>query len=111
MSATLTSTVSPVHLRTEHLKQEVLPKCLKNLTGNALDESDIGWLKETPVTMSIDAMKERYLEDGYVFLKSLIPRDDVLDVREEYAPGEHFILSADLTKYPDTFLILHLSGL
>jgi len=30
-------------------------------------------------------VRKRYLEDGNVFFKKLIPRDDVLDVREELA--------------------------
>jgi phytanoyl-CoA hydroxylase len=83
MSTTVTSTVALDHWRTGDDKRGVIPKSLKNLTGDVLDESGIGWLRESSVTTSIEDMRKRYLEDGYVFLKSLIPRDDVLDVREE----------------------------
>ena len=83
MSTTITNTVPPVHLRTAQDKSNVIPKSLKNLTGGVLDESSIGWLRETPATTSIEDMRRRYQEEGYVFVKKLIPRDDVLDVREE----------------------------
>jgi phytanoyl-CoA hydroxylase len=83
MSTTFTSTVAPVKLATRQDKPNAVPKSLKNLTGDIIDESGIGWLRETPVTTSIEEMRKRYLDDGYVFLKKLIPRNDVLDVREE----------------------------
>jgi phytanoyl-CoA hydroxylase len=83
MSTTVTSTAAPEHWRTGHDKRGVIPKSLKNLTGDVLDESGIGWLRESSATTSIEDTRKRYLEDGYVFLKNFIPRDDVLDVREE----------------------------
>lgn len=83
MPTTVTSMVAPVQARTAHDKRDVIPKSLKNLTGDVLDEPAIGWLRETPLTTPIEEMRKRYIEDGYVFLKKLIPRDDVLDVRKE----------------------------
>lgn len=82
MSTTIISMAAPVQLGTGRDKRDVIPKSLKNLTGDALDESSIGWLHETPVTTSIEEMRRRYQEEGYVFMKRLILRDDVLDVRE-----------------------------
>lgn len=32
----------------------------------------------------MDELRRRFKEDGYIWLKNLIPRDDVLDVRESY---------------------------
>jgi len=59
------------------------PKALKNNIGDALDESNFGWLRETPATTSIEEMRSNFLQDGYVFIKNLLPRKEVLEVREE----------------------------
>lgn len=83
MSTKVLSTVEPAPLRIQQQKMDGFPKCLKNLTGNVIGEAGIGWLRETPVRTSVEEMRKRYLEDGYVFIKKLIPRDDVVDVREE----------------------------
>jgi phytanoyl-CoA hydroxylase len=59
------------------------PKALKNNIGDALDESNFGWLKETVATASIEEMRSNFLRDGYLFVKNLLPRKEVLEVREE----------------------------
>ena len=83
MSTTVTSTGAPVQLKTQQEKIDVVPQTLKNLTGDIISESGIGWLRETHTAAPIEVMRKRYLEDGYVFLKKLIPSDEILDVREE----------------------------
>jgi phytanoyl-CoA hydroxylase len=83
MSTTVTSTRAPVQLKTQQEKIDVVPQTLKNLTGDIISESGIGWLRETYTAAPIEVMRKRYLEDGYVFLKKLIPSDEILDVREE----------------------------
>ncbi|KIW10727.1 hypothetical protein PV08_10026 [Exophiala spinifera] len=44
------------------------------------------WAVLTPTTPDtpIEEVRRRYTEDGYVFLKGLLPRADVLKAREEY---------------------------
>ena len=44
----------------------------------------VGWLRETSVDTPVGEMRARFDEDGYVFIKGLIPREDVLDMREKY---------------------------
>ncbi len=41
-------------------------------------------LRPTTADTPIDEVRRRYKEDGYVFLKGLMPREDVLKAREEY---------------------------
>ena len=41
-------------------------------------------LKPTTLDTSMEEVRRRYEADGYVFLKGLIPRQDVLKAREEY---------------------------
>lgn len=41
-------------------------------------------LKPTTLDTPLEEVRRRYNEDGYVFLKGLIPRADVLKAREEY---------------------------
>lgn len=41
-------------------------------------------LRPTTLDTPIEEVRKRYEEDGYVFIKGLIPRQDVLKAREEY---------------------------
>lgn len=49
-----------------------------------LGPEQVGALKESSPDLPIEELRRRYDEDGYVFLKGLLPRDEVLKVREEY---------------------------
>lgn len=49
-----------------------------------LQPEQVGPLKESSPNMPIEELRRRYDEDGYVFLKGLLPREDVLKAREEY---------------------------
>ncbi|RMZ67156.1 phytanoyl- hydroxylase [Pyrenophora seminiperda CCB06] len=49
-----------------------------------LRASQVGQLRESPANLPMEELRRRYQEDGYVFLKGLLPRSDVLAAREEY---------------------------
>lgn len=49
-----------------------------------LRPEQVGKLRESSPDMPIDELRRRYNENGYVFLKGLLPREDVLKAREEY---------------------------
>ncbi|OAL02006.1 hypothetical protein IQ06DRAFT_273040 [Phaeosphaeriaceae sp. SRC1lsM3a] len=49
-----------------------------------LRPEQVGELKQSSPSMPLEEIRRRYNEDGYVFLKGLLPRDDVLKAREEY---------------------------
>lgn len=49
-----------------------------------LDADQVGYLKPTALDTPLEEIRRRYQEDGYVFLKGLIPREDVLKARSEY---------------------------
>lgn len=49
-----------------------------------LDPENLAPLKYTTLDTPIEDMRQRYKEDGYLILKGLIPRQDVLKAREEY---------------------------
>ncbi|KAJ6070906.1 hypothetical protein N7467_012225 [Penicillium canescens] len=44
----------------------------------------IGYLQPTTVDTPIEVMQERFLRDGYLFVKGLLPRNEVLECREAY---------------------------
>lgn len=44
---------------------------------------NLDWLRPTSKGTPISEMRKRLKEDGYLFVKSLIPREDVLKVRSE----------------------------
>ena len=60
-----------------------LPKLRSNY-GAYLDSDTVGWLKETPIPTSMEEMRRRFEEDGYIWVKNVMPREDVLDMREAY---------------------------
>lgn len=52
-------------------------------------------LRPTPKDTPISEIRKRLKEDGYIFMKGLIPREEVLNVRKTYAlpslPCSHFL--------------------
>lgn len=59
-----------------------LPKLLVN--DGPLDPEQVGFLKPSLPTEDLDVLRKKFDEDGYLFLKSLLPRDDVLEARANY---------------------------
>lgn len=64
---------------------------LNSLEGQKLFVNDgllrpdqVGRLEESSPALPAAELLRRYNDDGYVFLKGLLPRDDVLEAREEY---------------------------
>ncbi len=43
----------------------------------------VGWMRETARDTPLEEMRRRFDTDGYVLVKGLIPREDVLDMREK----------------------------
>ncbi|KAF2640936.1 hypothetical protein P280DRAFT_469613 [Massarina eburnea CBS 473.64] len=49
-----------------------------------LRPDQVGALKRSSLDLPLGELRRRYHQDGYVFLKGLLPREDVLKAREEY---------------------------
>lgn len=49
--------------------------------GKTLPAERTGWLAPTDPAIGVDAVRRLYQDDGYVWLKRLLPRTDVLDFR------------------------------
>lgn len=49
-----------------------------------IKKEHIKQLRPTPKDTPISEVRKRLKEDGYVFMKGLIPREDVLNVRKTY---------------------------
>lgn len=60
-----------------------LPKLRSNY-GEYLDESSVGRMKQTPIDTPMEEMRRRFEEDGYIWVKNVMPREDVNDMREAY---------------------------
>ncbi|KAK7537317.1 phytanoyl-CoA hydroxylase [Phyllosticta citribraziliensis] len=52
-----------------------------------LEASEVAPLKKSYPSEPIEELRKRYNEDGYIFMKGLIPREDVLKARESYFKG------------------------
>ena len=66
----------------EPLDQEVPP--IRSNEGNYVAQNSLGWMRPTPSDTSLDEMHRRFEDEGYLLIKGLIPREDVLDMREQY---------------------------
>ncbi|KAK4934288.1 hypothetical protein LTR10_024399 [Elasticomyces elasticus] len=60
-----------------------LPESLSGIEGS-VPRSQLGWLRCTPVDTPITEMRRRLFQDEYVFVKGLLPREDVLKMRQHY---------------------------
>jgi phytanoyl-CoA hydroxylase len=65
---------------TKVLHEQPASISVKGIKG-CIDEQHIGRLRPTPKETPIPELKRRLSEDGYLFVKNLIPREDVLHVR------------------------------
>lgn len=81
MAATVQSAPVPAHELVYEPAQ--LPKLRSNY-GRYLDNDTVGWMRTTPVNTPLEEMRRRFDEDGYIFCKNVMPRADVLGMREAY---------------------------
>lgn len=54
---------------------------VRGISGS-IDQKYISKLRPTPKDAPLPVLQQRVAEDGYLFVKNLIPRKDVLHVRE-----------------------------
>jgi phytanoyl-CoA hydroxylase len=62
--------------------KEYLPEGLAQ-NGGRISTDKVGFLRPTSASLPVDEMRERLKADGYLFVKGVIPREDVLDAREQ----------------------------
>ena len=48
-----------------------------------IKDGHIGWLRPTAKDAPLSEIRKRLQEDGYVFMKGLIPREDVMRTRQQ----------------------------
>ena len=65
----------------EPISQEV-PRIRSN-EGDYVEQNSLGWMRPTQSDTTLDEMWRRFEDDGYLLIKGLIPRQDVLDMREQ----------------------------
>lgn len=87
MAAAVYINSQPAHVFENHHESHCkskngLPELHSN-TGSALKPDTLGWMRESSSSLPLEELKTRFREDGYIFIKGLIPRKDVLDVREQ----------------------------
>ncbi len=56
---------------------------LRSNQGDGVAQASTGWMQPTARDTPIEEMRRRYERDGYVWVKNVIPREDVLDMREQ----------------------------
>lgn len=84
-----TAVISPI---------EQPPKsAIKGIKGD-IDNEQLGTLRPSTRDTPIAELQQRLEEDGYLFIKNLIPRGEVLKVRKKYVSG---ISGANTSTYID----------
>ena len=81
--AEVLSLPQPVHNLTVDNVQEPPPLQRTNI-GSHIDPQTVGWLQPTSKDTPISEIRARYERDGYVWIKHVIPRLAVFDMREQY---------------------------
>lgn len=56
---------------------------LRSNQGNQVAAASTGWMQSVTTDTSRQELRARYERDGYLWVKNLIPREDVLDMREQ----------------------------
>ncbi|KYG41027.1 hypothetical protein M433DRAFT_8282 [Acidomyces richmondensis BFW] len=49
-----------------------------------LEQWQIGSLRQSTLNLPLEELRQRFEEDGYLFVKGLLPRDDVIKTRKRY---------------------------
>ena len=70
----------PIHNRI--VTPQKLPT-LRSNKGTHVDVASTGWMQFVTTDTPCEEMRARYARDGYLWVKNLIPREDVLDMREQ----------------------------
>ena len=56
---------------------------LRSNQGSHVEAASTGWMQSVTTDTPWEQMNARYERDGYLWVKNLIPREDVLDMREQ----------------------------
>lgn len=59
-------------------------------SGGAIDPDSVGWLEPTSKDTPTEKMREQYNRDGYLWVKGVLPKEDVWEMRKtyfDYMPG------------------------
>ncbi|KAI9726182.1 MAG: hypothetical protein M1828_001855 [Chrysothrix sp. TS-e1954] len=83
MATTATQLPVPAHELFVEPNAQELPK-LRGNYGRYFDPSTVGWMQPTTIDTPVKEIRHRFESDGYVWMKNVIPREDVLDMREHY---------------------------
>lgn len=57
--------------------------------GNPVNAASTGWMNSVTTDTPKAEMRARYNRDGYLWVKNLIPREDVLHMREQLSQTQH----------------------
>ncbi len=79
--------VLPASDVTGHNRKDIAPQLpsLRSNQGSYVDRSSTGWMRSTLTGIPLQEMRRRFKEDGYIWVKNVMPREDVYDMREQYA--------------------------
>ena len=56
---------------------------IRSSQGKDVDSSSVGWMEPVDLWDPLKEMRKRYNRHGYIWIKNLLPREDVLAMREQ----------------------------
>ena len=70
-------------ITTDMSQEQPLGLSVKGIKGT-IEDQHMARLRLTPKDTPLPELKQRLNEDGYLFVKNFIPREDVLHIRRRY---------------------------
>lgn len=68
------------HLKAQSSSGLCPPICSND--GGFINQEFLGWMKPSNPYEPLAELRRRFQNDGYLFVKGLLPKEDVLNVRE-----------------------------
>lgn len=56
---------------------------IRSSQGKDVDSSSVSWMEPVDLWTPLKEMRKRYNREGYIWIKNLLPREDVLAMREQ----------------------------
>lgn len=56
---------------------------IRSSQGKDVDSSSVGWMEPVDLWTPLKEMRKRYNRNGYIWIKNLLSREDVLAMREQ----------------------------
>ncbi|KAL8800001.1 MAG: hypothetical protein Q9182_005482 [Xanthomendoza sp. 2 TL-2023] len=80
-------------------KEDTCGPHLRSNQGSYVNSSSTGWMRSTLLDTPLEELRARFNSEGYIWVKNVIPREEVYDMREHSPRDGIFNTSSDPTAH------------